>query len=343
MNDRLLKALKGQNEGRPPVWLMRQAGRYMPEYRAIRAKYDFLEMCHQAEIAAEVTLLPIRFLDPDAAILFSDILTVVEALGLGLHFKEKVGPVIERPVRNAADVARLVVPKANESLSYVSDAIKILRKELKVPLIGFCGAPYTVASYMVEGGSSRNFLKTKRWIFQDPESFHLLMETVTKLTIDYLKMQIEAGAQVLQIFDSWADSLAHEQFLEFSLKYIKKIVDSVKGYGIPLIVFCRGTSMFAQDLMSLEADCISIDWHANLAQLRKELGSVCLQGNMDPTILYASESVIEREATKVLDSMADDPAFIFNLGHGIVPDLEPEKVKHLVQVVKAYSPHTAAL
>ncbi|MBA2727655.1 MAG: uroporphyrinogen decarboxylase, partial [Parachlamydiaceae bacterium] len=227
MTQLLLEALKCQNRSRPPVWLMRQAGRYMPEYRALRSKYSFLDMVHHPELAAKVTCLPIDLLGVDAAILFCDILVIAEAFGLSLHFDDGVGPIIDNPLQNAADIDALPTPCAAEAFHYVAETIKLLRKDLKVPLIGFSGAPFTLASYMIEGRSSRDLRKTKQWMLKDPNSFHRLLNRIAVLVIDYLNVQIEAGAQVLQIFDSWAHTLSYHQFTEFSLPYFKKIIQGL--------------------------------------------------------------------------------------------------------------------
>jgi len=335
MNDRFLKALGCRNQGRPPVWLMRQAGRYMPEYRAIREKHSFLEMCHHPELVAEVTLLPIKALDVDAAILFSDILMIPEALQVGLRFEDKVGPIIERPIRTAAAVQHLPSGGVCESLQFVAQGIRLLKPQLKVPLIGFSGAPFTVASYMIEGGSSRDLRRTKQWMLEDPAGFHSLLEKITAHTIDYLKMQIEAGVDALQIFDSWANYLAYPQFLDCSQRYLRKIVDALRPSGVPCILFCRGSSTFAPDLAALKPAGISVDWNASLATLRRTIpSSIALQGNLDPDILYAPHAVIKQEVKRLLKSMQNDAGYIFNLGHGLCPDMSVDAVRTLVDTVK---------
>lgn len=332
----LLDALKCQNRSRAPVWLMRQAGRYMPEYRALRGKYSFLEMVHHPELAAKVTRLPIDLLDVDAAILFCDILVVAEAFGLGLHFDDGIGPIIDNPLQTAADIEALPTPCAEEAFAYVAETIKLLRKDLKVPLIGFSGAPFTLASYMIEGRSSRDLRKTKQWMLKDPKSFHLLLDRIAALVVDYLKLQIRAGAQVIQIFDSWVHTLSYHQFIEFSLPYFKKIIKGLPK-EIPVIVFCRGSSLFAAELAGCGAAGISIDWNGDIAKIRKSLPSgIALQGNLDPDILYAPQEVIKREVSNMLKAMKGDSGYIFNLGHGVLPDIPFEKVKLLVDVVKNF-------
>lgn len=309
----------------------------MPQYRDIRADYSFIEMCHTPEIAAEVTLLPVRYFGMDAAILFSDILVIPEALGVGLRFEEGVGPIIERPIRTIADIDALPSPNIPEALSYVAQTIKILRPELRVPLIGFCGAPFTVASYMIEGGSSRDLKTTKQWMLREPQSFHKLLGHIAECSIDYLNMQIDAGAQALQIFDSWACHLGHTQFREFSLAYLEKILYGLKDSRIPTIIFCRGSSVFAQQLAEIAPAGISIDWNADITQMRSIVpSSIALQGNLDPDILYAPHNVIHKEVKKILRGMKSDPGFIFNLGHGIHPDIPMDAVSALVDCVQSY-------
>ncbi len=334
MNELLLNALQCQNLSRPPVWLMRQAGRYMPEYRALRSQYTFLQMVHHPEMAAKVTMLPIDLLGVDAAILFCDILVIAEAFGLGLHFDDGIGPIIGNPLETAADIDALPTPNAEEAFGYVAETIKLLRTDLKVPLIGFSGAPFTLASYMIEGRSSRDLRKTKQWMLKDPDSFHRLLGRIADLVTDYLNLQIKAGAQVLQIFDSWAHTLSYNQFHEFSLPYFKRIIDGLPN-DFPVIVFCRGSSVFATELASCGAAGISIDWNGDIAKIRKSLpAGIALQGNFDPDILYAPQKVILHEVKLMLAAMKGDRGYIFNLGHGVLPDIPFENVKLLVDVVK---------
>lgn len=313
---------------------MRQAGRYMPEYRALRSKYSFLEMCHTPEIAAEVTQLPIRAFGMDAAILFSDILVVAEAFDVGLRFEEGAGPLIESPLSLAKDVEALPVPSIRKKLDYVSQAIQGVKPQLKVPLIGFCGAPFTVASYMIEGCSSRDLKKTKKWMLANPDSFHSLLQKITNATIDYLKMQVAAGVDAIQIFDSWANVLADQQFKEFSLAYQKKILDVIRDQ-IPVILFCRGSSVFARQMAEIKPAGVSLDWNCHLPTIRKSISeTVALQGNLDPDILYAPNDVIRREVRRLLNEMRNDSGYIFNLGHGIFPDIPVDAVKTLVEEVQ---------
>lgn len=337
MNSLLLDALQCKNLSRPPIWLMRQAGRYMPDYRALRRKYSFLEMVHTPELAAQVTMLPINQLGVDAAILFSDILVIVEALGMKLHFDDGAGPRIEEPLNEAKDIAKLPIPDIEKSLAYVGQAIQGLLPELKVPLIGFCGAPFTIASYMIEGKSSRDLRKTKKWMFSDPSSFHLLLQHIAKYTISYLELQVKAGVHAIQIFDSWANFLGHVQFQEFSLAYLKMIVDELRAKEIPIILFCKGSSVFAQQLADIRPAAISLDWNSHLPTLQHQvLPGIALQGNLDPDILYAPPNVIKKAAITLLNEMKGNPGFIFNLGHGILPDIPFENVRTLVETVKCH-------
>lgn len=336
MNELLLRALHCQNTERPPVWLMRQAGRYMPEYRCLRAKHSFLEMCHQPNLVVEITKLPIKVFEMDAAILFSDILVVAEAFGVGLRFEDKVGPIIERPLRSIQDVDQLPRVDVKEKLNYVSQSIRALRTDLKVPLIGFCGAPFTVASYMIEGGSSRDLKLTKQWMLREPVGFHRLLSRIAECTIAYLQMQIESGVQAIQIFDSWAHFLGHHQFREFSLTYLEKLLTGIRASKIPVVLYCRGSSVFAQQMGSINPAGISLDWQADITQIRQVIPSnIALQGNLDPDILYAPPNIIRQEVTRMLIGMQQDKGYIFNLGHGIHPDTSPDSVKTLVECVKS--------
>lgn len=335
-NNKLLLALQGENIGRPPIWLMRQAGRYMPEYRALRARYSFLDMCHNPELIAEITQLPIRAFGMDAAILFSDILVLPEAFDIGLSFDEGRGPVICKPLQNESDIDLLPKIDVYEQLSYVASGIKILQTQLEVPLIGFCGAPFTIASYMIEGGASRDLLKTKQWMLSQPGSFHKLLAKIAESTLDYLEMQIQAGVDAIQIFDSWANYLSWGQFAEFSYRYVKYLIDGLKKHAIPVIIFCRGSSVFASKLVEAAPHAISLDWNCDLANMRKVIPfHIALQGNLDPDILYAPSYKIVQEVKHLLNKMHGDQAFIFNLGHGIKPNTPYDSVKTLVETVKS--------
>jgi uroporphyrinogen decarboxylase len=335
----ILNALACENQSRPPVWMMRQAGRCMPAFREYRKKYDFMTLCKTPELAAAVTKLPIDGFGMDAAILFSDILVIADALNRGLHFEAQIGPVIDKPIRNTQDLKNVDRPCIKESLSYVGDAIRCVKPQLDVPIFGFCGAPFTVASYLIEGGSSKSLKNTKLWMLNDPEGFHALLELICEYTIEYLLLQVEAGADALQIFDTWAIHLAHPQFLEFSLAYMEKIVEALRPTGVPLILYCRGSSVFAEELASLRPAAISLDWNVSMAKLARTLPkNLALQGNLDPDILYSSKDVIEKETRRLLTEMKDHPGYIFNLGHGLKPDIPEDAVRIVVNCIKNFNP-----
>lgn len=334
MNDLFLQALRGRNHSGPPVWLMRQAGRHLSSYRALRQRYSFLQMCHESDLITQVTLLPIEAYEMDAAILFSDILVIPEAMGVGLHFEDQVGPIIKRPILTHQDIEALPKPDIGK-LQFVAQGIRQLKSQLEVPLIGFCGAPFTVASYMIEGKSSRDLKKTKKWMLTHPQHFHALLQIIAEWTIAYLLLQVEAGVDAIQIFDSWANFLAHYQFKEFSLNYLQILLNGIQGTNIPTILFCRGSSIFAPQLADLQPAGIGLDWNCQMAQMRGLIpNSIALQGNLDPDILYAPLPKLEAEVNRLLEEMEGDPAFIFNLGHGLPPDISEDAVHRLVACVK---------
>ncbi|MFT4551756.1 MAG: uroporphyrinogen decarboxylase [Chlamydiales bacterium] len=339
MDPLFLSALHCQNDsGRPPVWLMRQAGRYMPQYQAFRKKHRLLELFRKPELAAEVTLLPVDLLGVDAAILFSDILVIVEALGLGLDFAEGMGPVIDSPIQNVRDIENLPTIDVREKLDYVAQTIKLVRPQLNIPLIGFSGAPFTIASYMIEGRSSRDLKKTRQLAYHDERAFHTLLQKLTDVIIDYLQMQVDAGAQTLQIFDSWANYLSPSQFHNFVYPYLKQIVEGLRGSNVPIILFCRGSSSFIEQLIELKPHAISLDWSCEMSKVRSITPeNIALQGNLDPFLLYAPKEIIKRDLYAQLDEMRDNPGYICNLGHGISPDMSMENVKYLVDCVKEYN------
>jgi uroporphyrinogen decarboxylase len=324
---------------------MRQAGRYLPEYRATRAKAgSFMGLATNPELACEVTLQPLARFDLDAAILFSDILTIPDAMGLGLSFAEGEGPRFARPVRTAADVARLAVPDMEQELRYVMDALRLIRRELqgRVPLIGFSGSPWTLACYMIEGGGSDNFSRIKAMAFSEPALLHKLLEVVTDSVIAYLSAQRAAGAQALMVFDTWGGVLAPHHYREFSLRYLNRIAAKYqRGEGserTPLILFGKGNAPYLEELAASGADGVGVDWLVSLAEARERTGGkVALQGNLDPATLYASPEAIRLEVKRTLESYGRGSGHVFNLGHGLSPDMDPEHVKVLVDTVHEYS------
>jgi len=328
----LIKAAFSEKTERPPVWMMRQAGRFMKEYWDIKNKYSFLEMCKTPGLAADVTMLPVNLLGIDAAILFSDILVTAEAMGGDLSFTQNIGPRFSNPVRSQADVNKLET-EVGHKLQYVADAIKVIQQRLNgsIPLIGFAGAPFTVMSYLVEGGS------TKLLIHNNPELAHQLLSKIATVTANYLNMQIAAGVNAVQIFDSWAQALAWDDYKEFSHRYIAEIISKLNRKGIPVISFCKGSSVFAPLMAEAKPDVISIDWNVDLLDIKQRLPKgIAVQGNLDPHILYADKKVIKDRIYRLFDRMKDEQGFIFNLGHGIMPDIPFDNVKYAVDIIKEY-------
>jgi len=339
-NDLFLRACRKEETERTPIWIMRQAGRYLPEYRAVREKADFLTMCKTPELAAEVTIQPIDLIGVDAAILFSDILVIPEAMGMELQMIESRGPVFPEPIRTESDVEKLRSIKPNDELGYVMDAVKLTKKELngRVPLIGFSGSPWTLMTYMVEGGGSKNFSKVKSLIFNRPDLAEKLLTKLSDAVTDYLAAKIEAGVNAVQIFDTWGGILAKEDFLRFSLAPVKRIITSLKKYDVPIIFFPKGVHSCYDELADCGADVIGLDWTVNIGDARKLFDDkVALQGNLDPTTLYADKDAIRERAGNVLESYGKGGGHIFNLGHGILPDIKPENAKALVDFVKEES------
>ncbi len=344
-NDLLLRALLREPTPRRPIWLMRQAGRYLPEYRATRARAgNFLAMCTNPDIACEVTLQPIDRYPLDAAILFSDILTIPHAMNLGLEFEAGEGPKFERPVRSAADIAKIGVPDPARELKYVIDAVTLIRRELggRVPLIGFAGSPWTVGTYMVEGGGSKTFGQIKRMMYEAPKELHRLLALLAKATIAYLNAQIAAGAQAVMLFDTWGGVLTPAQYQEFSLHYMAEIVDALtresEGRRVPNIVFTKGGGAWLDKIAEIGCDAVGVDWTTDLGAARRAVnGRVALQGNLDPAALFASAETLRAQTLSVLDSFGPGAGHVFNLGHGITPDVDPERVAVLVDTVRSYA------
>lgn len=344
-NDRFLKALKRQPVDRTPVWMMRQAGRYLPEYRATRGQAgDFMSLCKNTELACEVTLQPLERYELDAAILFSDILTIPDAMGLGLYFEEGEGPKFRKPVRTEADIEQLQVINTASDLPYVTDAVSMIRRELqgRVPLIGFSGSPWTLATYMIEGQSSRDFARAKTMLYTQPELMHQLLEKLSLSVIDYLNAQIKAGAQVVQIFDTWGGALSHAAYQEFSLAYMSKIVAGLikhaDGRDVPVILFTKGGGHWLEAMADSGCDALGLDWTVDIGMAKARVGDrVALQGNMDPAVLRAAPETIEREVKSILASFGSGAGHIFNLGHGITPDIDPEHAKAFIEAVNNFS------
>ena len=334
-----LAACHRRPTGFTPVWLMRQAGRYMPEYRALRSRFGFLELCKNPEAAAEVTLLPVERLAVDAAILFADILLVVEPMGVGLEFARGEGPVIHRPVRSAADVERLVEPDPAETLSFVFEAVRRVRGALgdRIPLIGFAGAPFTVASYLVEGGASRDYLETKRLMHRDPEAWHRLLGRLARTLARYLNGQIAAGAQAVQIFDSWVGCLAPDDYREYVLPHSRAVIEAITP-GVPVIHFGTGTAGLLEAFREAGGDVIGLDWRVDLDRAWARVGpDVAVQGNLDPTLLLAPPPVIRQRVRAILDRAGGRPGHIFNLGHGVLPETPVDHVRAMVDAVHELS------
>ncbi len=340
-NDTLIRALLRQPTPHTPIWLMRQAGRYLPEYNATRARAgDFLALCKTPAFATEVTLQPLERFPLDAAILFSDILTVPDAMGLGLAFVDGEGPRFARPVRDEAAIGRLVPPRPEAELGYVLDAVREIRRALagRVPLIGFAGSPFTLACYMVEGGSSADFGTVKTMLYRRPDLMHRLLEVNARAVADYLNAQIEAGAQAVMLFDTWGGTLAHAAYLEFSLAYIERVIGSLAraaaGERVPSIVFTKGGGPWLERIAACGCDAVGVDWTVSLADARRRVGDrVALQGNLDPLVLLTAPEVVRREAERTLADFGAGPGHVFNLGHGIVPATPPEHVAALVEAV----------
>lgn len=345
-NDRFLKALLREPVDATPVWMMRQAGRYLPEYRETRKQAgSFLDLCKNADLACEVTMQPLRRYAFDAAILFSDILTIPDALGRGLYFEEGEGPKFRKVIRSASDVEKLPDVNMASELSYVMDAVSVIRRELNgsVPLIGFSGSPWTLATYMIEGSGSKDFRQAKQFMYDNPQAMHLLLDKLADAVTDYLNAQINAGAQAVQIFDTWGGILTPSSYQEFSLAYMKKIVSNLtkenEGRKVPCIVFTKNGGQWLEAIAESSADAVGLDWTIDIGEARRRIGAnVALQGNMDPTMLYASPKAIRKEVGTILKAFGKGEGHVFNLGHGITPQVNPDHVSAFVEAVHELSP-----
>ncbi len=345
-NDRFLRALLRQPVDRTPVWMMRQAGRYLPEYRAVRADAGgFMDLCRNQDLACEVTIQPLERYPLDAAILFSDILTIPDAMGLGLYFETGEGPKFHKPVRTEADVMALKAPDAERDLDYVMRAVSTIRRELngRVPLIGFSGSPWTLATYMVEGSSSKDFRHVKTMLYDTPSVMHELLDTLATAVTDYLNAQIRAGAQAVQIFDTWGGVLSTPAYLEFSLRYMEQIVAGLirehEGRRVPVILFTKNGGQWLEDIVQAGPDAVGLDWTTEMSDARARVGhKVALQGNLDPNVLFARPAAIHAEVGRILDSYGHGPGHIFNLGHGISQFTNPDHVVAFMEALHEQSP-----
>ncbi len=341
LNDLFLRACRRQHVERTPVWMMRQAGRYLPEYRAVRAKSDFLTMVRTPELAAEVTIQPVDLVGVDAAIIFSDILVIPEAMGMRLVMEESKGPRFPQPIRTKEQIDAIPLVDPEKHLRYVTDAISLTKRQLggRVPIIGFAGAPWTLAAYMVEGGGTKNFGAIKKMMLDEPESLLALLEKLSVSVRYYLEAQLAAGADAVQIFDSWGGILTPDHFRKFSLDFMADIVARMRRDGAPVIVFSKGAHTTLRDIAAIGADVVGVDWTVDLAEAREQVGeTVALQGNLDPAYLYAAPEKIRHEVLSVLRKYGKGPGHVFNLGHGILPDVPPDNARAMVKAVKDQSP-----
>jgi len=338
MNDTFLKACRGEQTPYTPVWFMRQAGRYLPEYQKVRRKVSFLELCKSPALCTEVTLQPIDIFGFDAAILFSDILIPMEAMNLELEFHEGRGPVFPQPVRSQKAVDDLIVPDPEATVPFVMETIRLLRKELQVPLIGFAGAPFTLATYLIEGGSSKVFLNTKKMMFQEPELYHRLLQKITACTSLYLQAQARAGAQALQLFDSWAGILAPCDYEQFALPYVRSIIEDLRAMtDIPLIYFANNGATLVRHTVTLGADVLGFDWRLPIGDAIRQAGEHAVQGNIDPIALFLPKERLEQRIKTMLADAQEARGYIFNLGHGILPETPPDQVRIAVNAVHRFS------
>lgn len=344
MNDRFVRACRGEPVDCTPVWFMRQAGRYMPEYRALRKRYSMLELCREPELAARITLQPLR-LGVDATIIFSDILLPLEPMGAPIRFSATDGPLIDNPVRTLADIDRIHDTDPQETMPYVFEAIRMARSELKVPLIGFAGAPFTLASYLIEGGRSTHYAFAKGLMLTHPEAWHKLMQQLSKVVARHLQGQIDAGADAVQLFDSWAGQLSPYDYERFVLPYVRQIFVELEHNSVPMLYFGTATSSLLEAMATSGATVIGVDWRVELKQawtrIRRVVPQLAIQGNLDPVCLLAPDHVIEQRAKAVLDAASNTSGHIFNLGHGVLPQTSPDSVQRLVHFVHQYTNRSA--
>jgi len=337
-DDTFLRSIRKEKVDHIPCWFMRQAGRYQPSYRKVKEKYSLIEITQQPELCAEITIAPIKESGMDAAILYSDIMTPVRHMNIDLDIVAGIGPVIDNPVRTMQDVENMRVPVAEEDLTYVLDTIKILRKELEVPLISFAGAPFTLASYLIEGRPSRDYHKTKLMMYAQPDVWNALMDKLADMIISYMKSHVNAGAQAMQIFDSWIGALSQEDYRRYVYPTMQKIFDGLKDVDVPKILFGVGTGHLLPQFAELQTDVIGLDWRTPINEGRQKIGSqFAVQGNLDPVYLLAPKDVLEAEAARILDLGMEQPGYVFNLGHGIFPEVPVEAIQHLTQFVHDYS------
>ena len=339
-NDLLLRAIRKEKIERPPVWIMRQAGRYLKEYMAIKANYDFMTMCRTPALAAEVSKQPIDIIGMDAGIIFSDILVPVEAMGIKVTFEKDHGPKLHNPVRTRQDIENLIVPDPDEKMPFVAESIKLFRESLNddIPVLGFSGSPWTLASYMIEGGGSKNYTKIKSMMYNDKKSFFELMEKISETVIKHLYSQIKAGVSVVQVFDTWAGMLSYDDYVEYAFPYQKKVISEIKKLSdTPVTLYINGCGNILEKMTETGADIISIDWMLDLALAQKRIGDkVVIQGNLDPCVLYGSPEFVKAKTIETIEKFGAKTGHIFNLGHGVLPDIPRDNVKTMVDTVKSY-------
>jgi len=333
-----LQALKQEPISTLPVWYMRQAGRYQPEYRKIREKYTLFEITHHPELCAKVTMLPVNQLNVDAAILFADIMTPISAIGIGVELKEGVGPIIEKPIRTISDLKQIRTLEVAEDIPYIIDSIKILKQELPVPLIGFAGAPFTLASYLIEGKPSRDYHHTKALMYGDEGTWFGLMDKIANLTINYIKGQITAGVDAVQLFDSWVGALNRESYLRYVFPVMEKIFAEIKNFSsVPIILFGVGAGHLLSEWDKLPIEVLGLDWRNSIREVRNSGIKKTLQGNLDPALLLAPWDILQRETAKIIDMGLENVGYIFNLGHGVFPEVKVETLQRLTEFVHQYS------